>query len=66
MCPILRCADALRVAGTPEADLGAIVASAQSEMREAIATALAAPWPAPELLWTDVQDADYPQAGMNS
>ncbi len=64
--PILRCADALRVAGTGESDLDAIVAAAQAEMREAVAAALAAPWPAPELLWADVQDADYPRAGMKS
>jgi acetoin:2,6-dichlorophenolindophenol oxidoreductase subunit alpha len=60
--PILRCADALRVAGASESDLGIITAAAQLEMRGAVETALAAPWPAPELLWADVQDVDYGRA----
>jgi pyruvate dehydrogenase E1 component alpha subunit len=62
--PLPRCAEALRVAGADEAELAAIVSSAQSEMQEATATALAAPWPAPELLWADVQDVDYARAGL--
>ena len=49
-----------------DAEQQPIVAAAQAEMREAVAAALAAPWPAPELLWADVQDADYPRAGMKS
>jgi len=61
--PLPRCAEALRVAGVDEADLVGIVATAQSEMRQAVDTALAAPWPAPELLWADVQDIDYARAG---
>jgi TPP-dependent pyruvate/acetoin dehydrogenase alpha subunit len=60
--PILRCADALRVAGMKASELGAIVTSAQSEMQAALASALAAPWPAAELLWADVQDVDYERA----
>jgi len=32
-------------------------------MRQAVDTALAAPWPAPELIWADVQDIDYARAG---
>ena len=62
--PILRCADALRVAGTSESHLGSITAAAQREIRTAVETALAAPWPAPELLWADVQDVDYERAGL--
>jgi pyruvate dehydrogenase E1 component alpha subunit len=62
--PILRCADALRVAGASESDLGIITAAAQLEMRSAVEIALAAPWPAPELLWADVQDIDYERAGL--
>jgi pyruvate dehydrogenase E1 component alpha subunit len=62
--PILRCADAQRVAGTSESDLGSITAAAQLEIRSAVEIALAAPWPAPELLWADVQDIDYERAGL--
>jgi TPP-dependent pyruvate/acetoin dehydrogenase alpha subunit len=64
--PLLRCAEALRVAGVSEADLAGVVAAAQREMRQAVDTALAAPWPAPELLWADVQDVDYARAGLSS
>jgi TPP-dependent pyruvate/acetoin dehydrogenase alpha subunit len=64
--PLPRCADALRVAGTRDADLAGVDAAAQHEMRQAVDTALAAPWPAPELLWTDVQDADYARAGLSA
>jgi TPP-dependent pyruvate/acetoin dehydrogenase alpha subunit len=62
--PLLRCADALRVAGASPSDLGLVTASAQLEMRQAVEAALAAPWPAPELLWADVQDVDYERAGL--
>ncbi len=64
--PLLRCADALRVAGASPSDLGIVTAAAQLEMRQAVEAALAAPWPVPELLWADVQDTDYPRAGMRS
>jgi len=60
--PLPRCAETLRVAGVKGSEIDAIVTSAQSEMQAAIATALAAPWPAAELLWADVQDVDYERA----
>jgi TPP-dependent pyruvate/acetoin dehydrogenase alpha subunit len=56
--PMRRCADALGVAGVDDADIDAALTEARAEMARALATALAAPWPAPELAWADVQDVD--------
>jgi TPP-dependent pyruvate/acetoin dehydrogenase alpha subunit len=56
--PIRRCAETLRVAGITEDRLTSVETEARAEMAAAVATALAAPWPAPALAWTDVQDVD--------
>jgi pyruvate dehydrogenase E1 component alpha subunit len=61
--PVRRCAEMLRVAGTGEDRLAAIEAEAREEMAAAVAAALAAPWPAPALAWTDVQDVDAVRTG---
>jgi acetoin:2,6-dichlorophenolindophenol oxidoreductase subunit alpha len=60
--PLLRCAEALRVASVAEADLAAVAEAARAEMAAAVAAALAAPWPAPALAWSDVQDTDDARA----
>ncbi len=54
--PLLRCAELLRLGGAAEGQLAAILAEARSEIADAVAAARAAPWPAPALAWTDVQD----------
>jgi TPP-dependent pyruvate/acetoin dehydrogenase alpha subunit len=61
--PILRCAEALRLAGLSEGSLAAIESAARDEMAAAVAVSLAAPWPEAALAWTDVQDIDAVRAG---
>jgi TPP-dependent pyruvate/acetoin dehydrogenase alpha subunit len=61
--PIRRCAETLRIAGIAEKRLASIETEARAEMAAAVATALAAPWPAAELAWTDVQDIDAVRTG---
>ena len=59
--PLGRCAEALRVNGIAEQRLAAIAAEAKREMEEAAAAARAAPYPARDLAWADVQDVGSPQ-----
>ncbi|HKO07376.1 MAG TPA: thiamine pyrophosphate-dependent dehydrogenase E1 component subunit alpha [Alphaproteobacteria bacterium] len=54
--PIKRCGEVLRLNGVAEARLAALAAEARGEIAAAVEAALAAPWPAAELAWTDVQD----------
>lgn len=58
--PLGRCAEALRLNGVGADRLAAIEAAARHEMNEAAAAARAAPWPARELAWRDVQDVGAP------
>jgi acetoin:2,6-dichlorophenolindophenol oxidoreductase subunit alpha len=58
--PLGRCAEALRLNGVGADKLAAIEAAARQEMSEAAAAARAAPWPARELAWRDVQDVGAP------
>lgn len=60
--PIARLRARLVDAGVAEAALDAIVAEAAAEMAAARDAALAAPWPDPATAWTDVSDADRPEA----
>lgn len=60
--PIARLRARLLEAGTPAAELDAITAEATAEMTAARDAALAAPWPDPATAWTDVLDADRPEA----
>src|ERR1019366_7853062 len=57
--PILRTAELLRTAG--ETDLDADRLAAEAEMFSAYAAALAAPFPAPEEAFSDVQDIGAPE-----
>jgi pyruvate dehydrogenase E1 component alpha subunit len=42
--------------GVPQADVARIHREAEEEVRRAVAAASAAPWPAPEAAYTDIQD----------
>ena len=55
--PLTRCAELLRLNGVAEGRLAALREEAGREIAAAVAAALAAPWPAAELAWSDVQDA---------
>jgi len=58
--PIARCAAELRRLGVPDSDIKAMDEAAEREMAEAVAIALAAPWPDPRTAFTDVQDVGAP------
>ncbi len=58
--PILRCAALLRLAGLEETELVAVEEEARREMAEIYERARAAPWPARELAYADVQDVGSP------
>lgn len=58
--PIRRCRALLRDLDVDAARLDAIEREAVDEMADAVAAATAAPWPAPELAWADVQDIGAP------
>jgi pyruvate dehydrogenase E1 component alpha subunit len=60
--PIARLRARLIEAGAAETALDAIVSKAHAEMTAARDAALAAPWPDPATAWTDVLDADRPEA----
>jgi pyruvate dehydrogenase E1 component alpha subunit len=60
--PIARLAAHLRLAGLPEAELAADAATAQAEMRQAYAQALATPYPPAARAFADVQDVGDPRA----
>ncbi|WP_439580518.1 thiamine pyrophosphate-dependent dehydrogenase E1 component subunit alpha [Elioraea sp.] len=60
--PIARLRHRLLEAGATTAALDAIVADAAAEMTAARDASLAAPWPDPATAWTDVLDADRPEA----
>lgn len=59
--PIGRCGEALRLNGVGADKLAAIEAAARQEMADAAAAARAAPWPARDLAWQDVQDVGSPR-----
>lgn len=61
--PIRRCRDLLQLGGLGSDELDRVVADAEAEAARAVADGLAAPHPAAELAWTDVQDVDMPGAG---
>ncbi len=54
--PLKRAAEALTALGVGGADLAAIEVAAEAEIGGAYATAKAAPWPATDLAYADVQD----------
>ena len=54
--PLTRCGELLRMNGVAEGRLAALAEEAQGEIAAAVAAAIAAPWPAAELAWSDVQD----------
>lgn len=54
--PIKRCGEILGLNGVAEARLAALAAEARGEIAAAVEAARAAPWPAAELAWADVQD----------
>ncbi len=58
--PIARCVAALLRAGVPEREIKAMDEAAEHEMAEAVAVAIAAPWPDPRTAFTDVQDVGAP------
>jgi len=58
--PVGRCRAALLALGVAAAELDAIARDATREMSNAVAASVAAPWPAPELAFTDVQDIGAP------
>ncbi len=58
--PIARCAAELRRRGVADRDIDRIDTAAEQEMAEAVAVALAAPWPDPHTAFTDVQDVGAP------
>jgi len=59
--PIRRSRTWLEEAGLAEAELDALVAEAAAEMAAVRAAAAAAPWPALEQAYTDIQDVGAPQ-----
>lgn len=59
-CPILRLREALQNAGVDTAKLDDLHAVAQTEMITALADAAAAPWPADDTVFADVQDIGSP------
>ena len=58
--PVPRCAQWLRDAGVPEAELDAAAADAQATMVRALDEAKAAPFPDPAIALTEVQDLGAP------
>jgi len=62
-CPITRLRETLLGAGIGAANLDALHDAAQSEMIDALATATAAPWPADNTVFADVQDIGSPAQG---
>jgi pyruvate dehydrogenase E1 component alpha subunit len=60
--PVARLRARLSGDGVADAVLDAIAAEAAAEMAAACDAALAAPWPDPATAWTDVLDADRPEA----
>lgn len=58
--PIARQRDLLTAAGLSLADLDAVRANARAEMQAALEVAKAAPWPADETVFADVQDIGSP------
>ena len=58
--PIGRCRALLHDLGVDESRIDAIDLEAQREMTDAVAAAMAAPWPAYELAFVDVQDIGAP------
>ena len=59
--PIRRCRELLLGAGEAEAELDAVRAAAEREMAAVYDAARAAPWPAEELAYADVQDVGDPR-----
>lgn len=59
-CPISRLREALQNAGVGLSDLDALHQAAQSEMIDALAHAAAAPWPADDAVFADIQDIGSP------
>jgi pyruvate dehydrogenase E1 component alpha subunit len=53
---MVRCAEALRLAGVAADRLAGLEEEARAEIARAVAAAERAPWPEPELAWADVQD----------
>ncbi|MEM7190609.1 MAG: thiamine pyrophosphate-dependent dehydrogenase E1 component subunit alpha [Pseudomonadota bacterium] len=60
--PITRQREVLSTAGVAASDLDALHQAAQSEMTAALAAAAAAPWPADNSVFDDVQDVGSPSA----
>jgi pyruvate dehydrogenase E1 component alpha subunit len=58
--PIQRQRDLLAAAGVAETDIGAVHTEAEAEMAAALAAAKAAPWPADDRVFADVQDIGSP------
>ncbi len=58
--PLRRTAEMLRLAAVADEDIIAIDRTARAEIDAAWKRALAAPWPAAELAFTDVQDIGTP------
>ncbi|HXQ67006.1 MAG TPA: thiamine pyrophosphate-dependent dehydrogenase E1 component subunit alpha [Alphaproteobacteria bacterium] len=54
--PIKRCGEILTLNGVAESRLASLAAEARGEIAAAVEAARAAPWPAAELAWADVQD----------
>ena len=59
-CPVLRQCEILHVAGVSDAELVAITTRADTEMRDALARATAAPWPDDNTAFVDIQDIGSP------
>ena len=61
-CPIERQRDLLAAAGMDAAELDAVRIAARDEMRRALEAAKAAPWPADDTVFDDVQTVGSPAA----
>ena len=58
--PLKRAAEMLKVSGVADGAIAAIDGEARAEIAAAWENGLGAPWPAPELAFTDVQDVRMP------
>lgn len=62
-CPIARTRELLGVAGLDPTAIDALERAARAPIERAFEAAKAAPWPAPDLAWTDVQDTGADRRG---